>query len=152
MSGRSLHLRDGKLITNRKTDRRQTAARPMAERLLEFNRNGLADVVGKEVRIAFLLPASLQPMVASGPHGVGITVFARGFVRINGHSAEQCFGLARNFLGSIARDRAAFTAFASIVCSLEPDRSYGRHLTVVSGSLVVSAGTPEPKVFEARLP
>lgn len=151
MSGRSLHLRDGKLITNRKTNRRQGPARPMAEQLRDLNRKGLEDVVGKEVRMAFLLPASLQGMVASGQHGIGVTVFAKGFVRISGHSAEQCFSLARDFLGVIAKQRPAFTAYASIICSLDLTQTYGRHLTVVSGALVVSAGHPEPKVFEARV-
>ena len=152
MSGRSLHLRDGKLITNRKTDRRQGPARPMAERLFELNLKGLDDVVGREVRMAFLLPASLQGFVASGQHGIGVTVFARGFVRIGGHSSEQCFGLARDFFQDVARGRPAFTVQASLINSEAPDQHYGRHLTVVSGALVVSGGTHEPKVFEARRP
>jgi hypothetical protein len=124
----------------------------MAERLYELNLQGLRDVVGKEVRMAFLLPASLQGFVASGEHGIGVTVFARGFVRVGGHSSEQCFSLARDFFHNVAKDRHAFTVQASLVNSEAPDQRYGRHLTVVSGSLVVSGGAHEPKVFEARHP
>lgn len=149
MSGRSLHLRDGKLITNRKTDRRQSPKRPIAVRLAEINRKGINQVVGVEVRMAFLLPQSLRGFVASGRHGVGVNVMARDFVQITGHSAEQCYSLARTFFADVAKARPAFTALASIVSSKAPDQSFGRHLTVVSGALVVSNGSHEPKVFEA---
>jgi hypothetical protein len=154
MSGRVRWFRDGELVVgHRKTDRRNKARRPIAERLREINLRSIDKAAAPDapaVRMAFLLPASLQGFVASGQHGIGVTVMARGFVQVRGHSAEQCFGLARDFLGGVARDRPAFTAYASLMSCRDPDRSFGRHLTVVSGALVVSAGYAQPKVFEAR--
>lgn len=150
MSGRTRWKRDGHTVVGyRKTDRRQTK-RPAFERLAALNLKGLDTTDSKAVRMAFLLPASLQGLVSSGVHGVGVMVLARGFVRISGHSSEQCFALARDFFHDVARDRPGFTVTAAIASSAEPSRSYGRHLTVVAGAMVVSAGWLEPKVFEAR--
>lgn len=121
----------------------------MAQRLAEINRKGIDHVAQPEVRLAFLLPKTLQGFVASGRHGVGVNVLARGFVQISGHSAEQCYGLARTFFADVAKARPAFTALACVISSKAPDQSFGRHLTVVRGALVVSNGSHEPKVFEA---
>lgn len=150
MSGRTRWERDGKIVVGyRKTDRRQTK-RPIAERLRDLTLKGFKSAPAAAVRMAFLLPATLQGLVASGPHGVGVTVLARGFVQIGGHSADQCFGLARDFFGDVARDRPAFTVSACVIRAAEPERVFGPHLTVVSGSLIVSGGVMPPKVFEAR--
>lgn len=154
MSGRSLHERDGVLITNRKTDRRQGAKRSAPERLHDLNlkvlRSNRSPGGAPSAHMAFLLPRSLQGFVTTGQHGIGVNVLARGFVQITGHSAEQCFGLARDFFADVARGRPAFTAYASLMSSKQPDRTFGRHLTVVAGNLIVCAGYVTPQVFEAR--
>lgn len=121
----------------------------MAERLREVNLKGLDEIVGIQVRMAFLLPKSLQGFVASGHHGIGVNVLARGFVQISGHSAEQCYGLARAFFAEVAKDRPGFTALACVISTKDRSLSFARHLTVVRGALVVSNGSHEPKVFEA---
>ena len=153
MGGRVRWQRDGKTVVGyRKTNRRQGPRRSTLDRLADLNRQTLKPRVPgdpHEVRLAFLLPASLQGLVASGAHGIGVTVLAKGFVQVIGHSAEQCCMLARAFLADVAAERPAFTALASILGSQEPDHPYGRHLTVVSGSLIVSGGSVEPKVYEA---
>lgn len=153
MSGRVRWQRDGKtVIGHRKTDRRQTPARPIRDCLDDLNRKALAgSAVGapQDVRMAFRLPQSLKGFVASGAHGVGVNVVTGDFVQIKGYSAEQCFSLARRFFADVAKDRPAFTTMASLMSNREPDRSYGRWLVVVQGALVACAGNTEPKVFEA---
>lgn len=157
MSGRTVWYRDGqRVVGHRKTDRRQTPKRPLAERLAEITEKALRD--GRSAgsapaaRMAFLLPNSLQGLVSNGQHGVGVTVLARGFVQIAGHSSEQCFTLARDFFQAVAKDRPAFTTVGVIMSSRDMGRYYSKHLTVVSGNLVVSGGLFVPIVYEARLP
>ncbi len=152
MSGRTLHLRDGVLITNRKTDRRQSPPRPPLERLHEMNvkiarRNPTKWM--PDVRVCFLLPKTLSAFVPSGPHGLGVLVF-KGFVQITSYSLEQCLQQAREFFATVAKQRPAFTVTASIMSMTRTDRSWSRHLTVVNGSLVVSGGLVEPLVYETR--
>jgi hypothetical protein len=48
----------------------------------------------------------------------------------------------------VPHDRPAFTCRAIVARDDDP-RTYGPHLTVVRGSLVISAGLVEPRVFEA---
>ena len=148
MSGRSLHERDGELITNRKTDRRQTPTRPLKERLQEIALKG-ASVEGTRVRMAFVLPKALEGFVAPGQLDGGIEVLARGFVRISSWSAEKCFARAQAFFSDVAKERSGFTLQAVILNTETPGERYSRHLTVVRGALVVSTGMHEPKVFEA---
>jgi hypothetical protein len=68
-------------------------------------------------------------------------------VRIRGREARHCFFLAREFFAVTADDRPAFTCHATI--SRDGDeRVYGRHVTVVRGSVVISAGVVEPRVYD----
>lgn len=152
MSGRTLHLREGELITNRKTDRRQSPPRPALDRLHNFNVKSLTRSPAKwvpEVRIAFLLPKSLRGFVASGQHGIGVKVIKRDFVQITSGSSEHCFKLAQDFFAVVAKHRPAFTITVSVMSAQHPDRTFGRHLTVVRGAVVISGGVVEPKVWEA---
>ncbi len=152
MSGRTLQLRDGIWITNRKTDRRRAPVRPMLERLHELNercRRRFPDSWVPDVRVGFLLPKTLDPFVSPGQHGPGINVH-RGFAQIACGSTEQCFVRARDFLATVAKDRPAFTMVACISSSAQPGRYHGRHLTVVRGALVISSGVIEPRVFEGK--
>jgi predicted RNA-binding protein len=152
MSGRTRHLRDGELITNRKTDRRQSPPRPLLERLGDLNekhRKRDPDRWVPDVRVGFLLPKSLEAFVASGKHGIGVNV-TRGFVQITSESAEQCFQRAREFLAAVAKQRPAFTVMASVISDAHPERRHGRHMTVVNGALVISGGLVVPRVYEAR--
>lgn len=155
MSGRVRWQRDGETVVgHRKTDRRQAPKKPVLERLHDLNlkriRAQRSPGGAPTVHMAFLLPKSLQGFVRSGQHGIGVTVHAKGFVEVTSYSAEQCFALARDFFADVARDRPAFTMIASIISSRAQDQTYGRHLTVVSGALVVCAGYVTPKVFEVR--
>lgn len=152
MSGRSRWLRDGELVTGyRKTDRRRAPKRPLTERLGDV---ALADAprAGErpEVRVVFLLPATLQGLVSNGSHGPGVLVLARGFVRISSWASDKCFDKARAFFRDVAKDRPGFTVTAVVISTERPHERYCRHLTVVRGALVVSVASPvEPKVFEA---
>lgn len=147
MSGRSLHLRDGVLITNRKTDRRNPRRDPRI-RLRELALGNSPD--GFPIRVAFRLPKTLEGFVAPGQHGIGIQVLKGGFVRIGSHSAEQCFMSAGAFLATIARERPAFTANCVIINAASADKTYSRYLTVVRGCMVVSAGGEiAPRVYDA---
>jgi hypothetical protein len=145
-------MRDGVLITNRKTDRRQSRSLPALDRLHAVNVKSITRYPPKwvpEVRIAFLLPKTLRGFVASGVHGIGVNVIKRDLVQITSGSSEQCFKLAQEFLATVAKHRPAFTISVSVVSCDHPDRTYGRHLTVVRGAVVVSGGVVEPKVWEA---
>jgi hypothetical protein len=148
MSGRSRHWRDGVLITNRKTDRRQSPPRPLEQRLADLNRKGIDKLAGGQVRMAFMLPRTLQGFVGTGKHGFCINV-VRGLVQIESPSIEQCYLEARRFLAEIAAQRPAFTALAIVTSTKAPEQAFARHLTVVGGALIVSNGKNEPKVFEA---
>ena len=145
MSGRVKWRRDGEIVTGyRKTDRRNPRRDPR-EKLHELAASGS----GFDVRMVLRLPKSLEGFVAPGPHGFGVQVLAGGFVRVGSHSGEQCFISARDFFRTVARDRPAFTTQAVIISASEPDRTYARHLTVIRGSMVVSAGLLEPRIYEA---
>jgi len=152
MSGRTpVILADGRRVTGfRKTLRRQSPKRPLLDRLHEINeRQARRAPSGWEVRVGFLLPRTLCGFVASGPHGSGVTV-TKDFVQVSHSSADECFQRACDFLGIIARDRAAFTVTASIISLSRPGEHYGRHLTVSRGTLYVSSGVVPPKVYEPR--
>lgn len=152
MSGRVRWQRDGEVVAGyRKTDRRQSAPRPLKVRLRELAVAGIGSLpVGqREVRLVFDLPASLQAFIAKGEHEAGLIVFPRGFVRITSWSADKCFARAQLFFRDVARARPGFTASAVIISTENPAASYSRHLTVVRGALIVSAGAPEPIIFEA---
>jgi hypothetical protein len=154
LSGRVIsgYREDGTAIVGyRKTNRRRRPARPLLERLYELNQRQARRHPTRwcpEVRVGFLLPKHLQGFIASGQHGFGVNVH-RGFVQITHGSADQCFGQAREFFATVAKERPAFTVTASVISSSQPGRNYGRHLTIVRGALVVSAGYAEPKVYEA---
>jgi hypothetical protein len=149
MSGRTRHLRDGAWITNRKTDRR-TPRRDPAERRQAIIRAALAPAGDKiQVGMAFRLPQWLEGLVAIGPFGIGITIRPEYFVLILGNSSEHCERLAKDFFATTARDRAGFTAGASYLGNVAPDHPYGRWLVVTNGSMVVCAGEPVPRIYEA---
>lgn len=150
MSGRSLHLRDGKLITNRKTDRRQSRARPLPERLHDLNsrcRRRYPEVWVSDVRLGFLLPKELSAFVVSGRHGPGINII-RGFVQVTHGSAEECFMSAAMFFAGIARDRPAFTVLAVVSAGSAPHQPFYRNLSVVNGAMVVSSAKLDPRIYE----
>jgi hypothetical protein len=153
MSGRSLHMRGGELITNRKTDRRQTPVRSIRERLDAINLKPFAPRPGNasaEVRLAFRLPKFLKGFVASGKHGIGTNVLTGDFVQITSYSVEQCYELARDFLAIVCKDKPSFIETASIISSKDAGRTYGRWLIVVRGALVMCGGMVEPRVLEAK--
>ncbi len=97
------------------------------------------------VRLTFLLPDSI--LVSPGPHGFNTSVLPGNVVRIRGRNAEHCFSLARCFFAAVAMSRPGFTCHA-VVARDDDERTYGRHLTVVRGALVISGGLTVPKVIE----
>lgn len=90
MSGRTLHVRDGQLITNRKTDRRQSA---------RTNPENIPDWV-----LRFLLPTALAFSVREGQTGVvGVRVTLPGpYVEARGRSQDWVLQQAADYLGKIA--------------------------------------------------
>jgi hypothetical protein len=96
------------------------------------------------VRLSFLLPDTV--LISPGPHGFNTAVLPRNVVRIRGREARHCFALAREFFAVVAWDRA-FTCRATVTRDDNP-RIFGRHLTVVRGSLVISGGMVEPQLFD----
>jgi hypothetical protein len=150
MSGRTKWVRDGQVVTgHRKTDRRQSPQRPLKERLHDVALAGAGEKA-ERVRLAFMLPESLHALMSTGELEDGVRVLARGFVRVTSWSAEKCFMRLQQFFRDVAKDRAAFTITAVVINSEQPGQRYTRHITVVRGAMVVSAGgLIEPKVFEA---
>jgi hypothetical protein len=96
------------------------------------------------VRLSFLLPDTV--LISPGPHGFNTAVLPSNVVRIRGREARHCFALAREFFAVVAWDRA-FTCRATVTRDDNP-RIFGRHLTVVRGSLVISGGMVEPQLFD----
>jgi hypothetical protein len=150
MSGRSLvTLSDGRVVRGyRKTPRRN----PRKPLVVIRNTPPLASDLPPDppsadypVRLTFLLPDTI--LVSPGPHGFNTEVLPGNVVRIRGREARHCFALAREFFAVVAHDRPAFTCRAVIAHADDP-RTYGRHLTAVHGSLVISGGTVEPKVYD----
>jgi hypothetical protein len=150
MSARSLvTLSDGRVVRGyRKTLRRNPAAKPVV-----FVRAPLppAPILPRDppsaeypVRLTFLLPVMV--LVSPGPHGFNTAVLPGNVVRIRGRAAEHCFELARCFFAAVARERV-FTSRA-VIARDDDERTYGRHLTVVRGALVISGGLRVPKVYE----
>lgn len=148
MSGRTRWQRDGQWVSGyRKTDRRNPRRDPR-ERLRALVAAAAPD--SYPIRMAFRLPKSLEGFVAPGPHGHNVQVLSGWFVRIGSHSGEGCFQSARDFFSVVAKDRPAFTTTAVIVDRARPGETYARFLTVVSGTMVVSAsGLIEPRIYEA---
>ena len=149
MSGRTLHLRDGALITNRKTDRRQSPKRPLLDRLHELNGRRARKAPGWDARVGFMLPKHLAAFVSSGNHGIGVDVF-RGFVQVGGSCSAQCFERACEFLAIVAKEHGEFTVRASIMSAARPGKHYGRDLTFWGRMLVVTGGLIEPRIYKAR--
>lgn len=87
MGGRARHLRDGALITNRKTDRRQSARAPVA---------------APGWRLFFPLPAGLRFSVADGAHG-NVSI-EHGCGTIVGTTQGWLFDQLAKFLMAVARD------------------------------------------------
>jgi hypothetical protein len=89
MSGRARHWRDSKLITNRKTDRRQGPRVPQEE---------LPDYV-----LRFCLPTTLAFSVSPGPtRVVGVTVLRGDMVEARGVNLTWLLGQIAEFLGRLA--------------------------------------------------
>lgn len=150
MSGRARHWRDGELVTNRKTDRRQRKARPVQERLQETNsRCTKRFKSGWRIRLGFWLPNEYRGFVSDGPHGIGVDVW-KGFVHVSNGSSDECFMSAANFLATIAKGRPSFSRLAILTSIEAQERPYFRNLTVVNGALVVSAPSLDPRVYEGR--
>jgi hypothetical protein len=101
------------------------------------------------VRVVFRLPRSLEGFIAPGPHGIGITVLSRGYVRIGSDASDKCFQRVREFCATVARDRAAFTSLAVVIRQDDATRTYARWLSVTRGALVVSTGHVEPRIYDA---
>lgn len=151
MSGRVVTgWREGKPIVGyRKTLRRQAARRPLIERLHALNeRQAKRSPSGWDVRVGFLLPTDVGALVASGAHGIGVTV-VKDFVHVAGGSAEQCFQRAADFLGAVAR-RRIFTRRASIISLQRPGEHYGRHLMWTDAALWIGGGEFEPRIFHPK--
>ncbi len=149
MSGRTLHERDGVLITNRKTDRRQSPKRPLIERLHELNDRSSRRHPSRwvpDVRIGFMLPKLLSGFVAGGEHGP-VRVH-RGFVQVTDVSRERCLTHLQSFFADVAKQRAAFTVTASCTSSAHPGEHYACWIVVVRGAIVECGGHREPQVFE----
>lgn|GEM_PF-3144817 len=91
MSGRSLHLRDGKLITNRKTDRRQAERTP-------------PDLM-PDWRVTLPLPGRLAFSVSAGmPTGIiGVEVGQGPAIEARGKNWEWVYRQAGEFLARIAK-------------------------------------------------
>lgn len=150
MSGRTLHLRDGKLITNRKTDRRQSRPREPMERLIDAHERQARRAPtawNPSYRLSFVLPKTLQGFVASGDHDHGIYVL-KGLVQVTRGSATECFVEASQYLAKLFRDYPAFTMLGVMSCSREPERFVGRHLVVIRGGLIACAGNFLPRIYE----
>ena len=79
------------------------------------------------------------------PHGFNSAMLPGSVVRIRGHEARHRFALAREFFAVVAWERA-FTCHETIIRD-DDERTYGRHLTVVRGALVISGGLTVPKVY-----
>ncbi len=144
------------LITNRKTDRRQSRPKPLIERIVAIHdriTRKFPTPWSSDVRVGFFLPKFLWPFVASGPHGAGVEVL-RGFVQLRDGSAEECFQSATHFFEVIAKDRPAFSVLAVITRvtpkpELTERRVYARYLSVVNGAMVVSSAMIDPKIYGA---
>jgi hypothetical protein len=96
------------------------------------------------VRLTFQLPDTI--LISPGPHGFNVMVLPDRVVRIRGRSADHSFDLGRAFFKAVAQERV-FGCYCSI--SRDGDtKTHGRHLTVVRGSLVVSAGLKVPTVYD----
>jgi hypothetical protein len=91
------------------------------------------------------LPASI--LVSPGPHRFNCRVLPGNAVSIRGRSADHSFALARAFFAAVAKDRPGFTVTVSVRRDGD-ERSYGKHLTVVRGAVVISGGLVVPKVFD----
>lgn len=149
MSGRTLHFRDGELITNRKTDRRQSPKRPLLERLHELNDKCARRYPSRwcpDVRVGFILPKMLQPFVASGPHGA-VNVH-KGFVQVTEVSRQRCLDRLQEFFASVAKQREAMTITASVSSSTHPGQRFCCWIVVVRGAIVECGGHRQPAVYE----
>jgi hypothetical protein len=148
MSGRARTvLSDGRQVRGYRKTLRRIQHRPV--RLVQESSAPPAVAAGASpqypVRLTFLLPETI--LISAGPHGFNVMVLPGNVVRIRGRGADHCFALARCFFSSVARERPGFTCHASISRDDEV-RTYGRHLTVIGGALVISGGMTVPRLYE----
>lgn len=148
MSGRARHWRDGKLITNRKTDRRQSE-RTKPEDMPEYV-------------VRFMLPADIGFAIAEGPTGViGVSVTTPGpTVEVRGKDLDWVLRQAAEYLGKVANDRE-FTIPGRITRDaypgpteegpLRPAIRVSCQLIYVPGaSIVVPRRLDPPKIFPVK--
>jgi hypothetical protein len=151
MSGRvRTVLSDGRQVRGYRKTLRRTRPRPVTVNResnppLEFRFQPASPEY--PVRLTFLLPLTI--LVATGPHGFNTVVLPQNLVQIRGRETDHCFALARCFFAAVASEHAGFTCRASITHDADDAKLYGRHLTVVQGAMVVSAGLIEPRVYDA---
>lgn len=150
MSGRTRTvLADGRVVRGYRKTLRTSPRKPMVvvRRALPSAPDLPADPPSSDypVRLTFLLPDTV--LVSPGTHGFNTMVLPGNVVRIRGRNAEHCFSLARCFFAAVAMSRPGFTCHA-VVARDDDERTYGRHLTVVRGALVISGGLTQPRVFE----
>ena len=148
MSGRvRVTLADGRKVVGFRKSLRQNPRKPRPAMGLDNARQVSRPCIEYPVVMTFHLPKTV--MVAPGKHGFGVEVTdTKGQVTVRGRDADHTFELARPFLGTVAKDRPAFTMTAKLTRHGD-DRCYARHLTVLRGGLVVSGGHIVPKVFES---
>jgi hypothetical protein len=122
MSGRTRHWRNGELITNRKTDRRNP------------RRASAAASPAEAKRLIFPLPPSLSCFVSPGPTGVtGVTVQPDHRVEVKGLERSWLFRQARAFLASISKGHGE----VSVIATLEmPARSHHRVIFTIGDPVV----------------
>jgi hypothetical protein len=109
MSGRTRHWRDGELITNRKTDRRNPRTRHEDQ---------------PELRFIFTLPRVLMSFVSTGEHN-SVTVEADGRCTVHGKDREWVLKKAAEFLREIAHDMVLPVMAGVLFCPRYPAPTLG---------------------------
>jgi len=152
MSGRvRTTLPDGRVVrgfrkTLRTNPRRDPALR--RQKLLRESLKAPGDEI--QVGLCFRLPQSIEPFVARGQHGIGVTVKRKGFVIIIGTDSDHDLYLARKFLVEPARDKPAFCTGATLMANSILDQPYERHLLVIAGVPALCGGRAPPRWCEAQ--
>jgi hypothetical protein len=144
MSGRTrVVLSDGRLVRGYRKTLRRTRRRPVG--LIRESGAPPAIVADRPspdypVRLCFLLPDSI--LVSPGPHGFNCRVWRSAAARRTVASRSPGRSSPRS-----PRTGRGFTVTVSVRKDGE-DRTFGRHLTVVRGAVVISGGLIEPRVYE----
>lgn len=102
-----------------------------------------------EIRLTFLLPATLAFAVTEGTYGFGVRVRAGGLVEIKSWSRDHVCDLAAEFLQRIGRHHPPVSIAGRMTSSAREGWQDSYEITLIDGHVVIVRAALKPAVYAA---